>query len=591
MGYTFKANDVLDFARTIGADTHQKGDELFFRYCPKCRGGRGDTDTFSVNLENGTFKCFRATCDYHGHFVELARDFDYDLGFGEKRVYKKLPQKPFVVRDEAIAYMATRGIGEAVCRKYEITSRKDNKNVIVFPFFDEQGVLRFVKYRNAKFRKGIDKNKEWSETDTMPIPFGMKQCQGFDRLVITEGQIDSLSLAECGIKNAVSVPTGATGFTWVTNCYDWISKFKEIIVFGDNEHGKITLADGLRARLSMTIKVVRRKDYLGEKDANDILLKYGKSAVVRAVESAEVPKLENVKDLSTVQNVDLNSLQKIKTNIPTVDKIIGGLVMGQLIVLTGKRGEGKSTFMSQLVCEALEQQETVFIYSGELADYHFKRWIDYQLAGPDNVRGSLNPYGDFEYTLSESALNAITTWYRGRAYIYDNSWIPENENELESLPDTIEKAIKQYGIRLVCIDNLMTAMETVNDNTQLNLAQSNFVGKLKKIAVKYDVAVILIAHPRKSREDITNDDVSGSSDITNKADVVMSYQRVDGSDTCNGKLFITKNRLFGKYAVGDRAILLRYDDATKRIFAEGGDSHHYSWETVKSAAEDTDWMI
>lgn len=591
MAYTFKSSDVLDFARAIGADTHQKGNELFFRYCPKCRGGRGDKDTFSVNLENGTFKCFRATCDYHGHFVELARDFDYDLGFGEKRVYKKLPQRPVVVRDEAIAYMATRGIGEAVCRKYEITSRKDNKNVIVFPFFDDQGVLRFIKYRNAKFRKGIDKNKEWSEAETMPIPFGMKQCEGFDRLVITEGQIDSLSLAECGIKNAVSVPTGATGFTWVTNCYEWISKFKEIIVFGDNEHGKITLADGLRARLSMTIKVVRRKDYLGEKDANDILLKYGKAAVIRAVESAEVPRLENVKDLSTVQNVDLNNLQKIKTNIPTIDKVIGGLVMGQLIVLTGKRGEGKSTFMSQIVCEALEQNETVFIYSGELADYHFKRWLDYQLAGPSNVRGSLNPYGDFEYTLSESALEAITTWYRGRAYIYDNSWIPENENELESLPDTIEKAIKQYGIRLVCIDNLMTAMEAVNDNSQLNLAQSNFVGRLKRIAVKYDVAIILIAHPRKSREDITNDDVSGSSDITNKADVVMSYQRVDGSDTCNGKLFVTKNRLFGKYATGDKAVLLRYDDATKRIFAEGGDNRHYGWENAKPVVEDTDWMI
>ena len=592
MGYTFKANDVLDFARSIGADVHQKGDELFFRYCPKCRGGRGDKDTFSVNLENGTFKCFRSSCDYHGHFVELARDFDFDLGFGEKRVYKKLPQKPIKVRDEAISYMASRGISEAVCRRYEITSRKDNKNVIVFPFYDDQGILQFVKYRNAKFRKGIDKNKEWSEADTMPIPFGMKQCSGFDQLVITEGQMDSLSLAECGIENAISVPTGANGFTWITNCYDWISKFQEIIVFGDNEHGKITLADGLKARLSMTIKVVRRKDYLGEKDANDILLKYGKAAVIRALKSAEVPRLENVKDLSTVQNIDLNSLQKIKTNIPAIDKVIGGLVMGQLIVLTGKRGEGKSTFMSQLVCETLEQNETVFIYSGELADYHFKRWLDYQLAGPENVRGIPNQYGDFEYTLSEHALNAITEWYRGRAYIYDNSWIPDDLREIESLPDTIEKAIKQYGVRLVCIDNLMTAMETVSDNSQLNLAQSNFVGKLKKIAVKYDVAIILVAHPRKSNDSITNDDVSGSSDITNKADVVMSYQRVDGSESCDGKLFVTKNRLFGKYAVGDKAVLLRYNDATKRIFPDGGGTRKYGWEKLLISDEDNyEWIL
>ena len=591
MGYTFKSSDVLDFARAIGADVHQKGDELFFRKCPKCHGGRGDKDTFSVNLEKGTFKCFRATCDYHGHFVELARDFDFDLGFGEKRVYRKLPQKPIVVRDSAIAYMATRGISESTCRRYEITSQRDNPNIIVFPFYDDQGVLQFVKYRNAKFRKGIDHNKEWSETDTMPIPFGMKQCVGFDQLVITEGQMDSLSIAECGIKNAVSVPTGATGFTWITNCYEWISRFKEIVVFGDNENGKITLADGLRARLTMTIKVVRRKDYLGEKDANDILLKYGKGAIVRAVESAEIPRLENVKDLSTVENVDLNKLQKIKTNIPTVDKVIGGLVMGQLIVLTGKRGEGKSTFMSQLVCEALEQNESVFIYSGELADYHFKRWLDYQLAGRQNVKGTMNVYGEFEYALSEHALEAISRWYRGRAYIYDNSYLPQDENELESLLDTLAKVVKQYGVRLICIDNLMTAMETVRDNTQLNLAQSNFVGQLKKLAIKYDVAIILVAHPRKSNEAITNDDVSGSSDITNKADVVMAYQRVDNSDSCNGKVFVTKNRLFGKYAVGDKAIPLFYDDATKRIFHAGGENRHYGWENIAQTVDENSWMI
>lgn len=591
MSYEFKTQDVLDFARSIGADTHQKSDELFFRFCPKCKGGGKDKDTFSVNLKTGAFKCFRSSCDYHGHFVELARDFDYDLGFGEKRVYRKLPQKAIVVRNEAVAYMATRGISETICRKYEITARNDNRNIIVFPFYDDQGVLQFVKYRNSKYRKGIDKNKEFSETDAMPIPFGMKQCEGFDRLIITEGQIDSLSVAECGLKNAVSVPTGATGFTWLANCWDWITKFQEIVVFGDNEHGQITLADTLRARLPQTIKVVRRKDYLGEKDANDILLKYGKQAIITAVENAEIPRLENVKDLSTVQNVDLNSLQKIKTNIPSIDKVIGGLIMGQLIVLTGKRGEGKSTFMSQLVCEALEQGENVFIYSGELADYHFKRWLDYQLAGDDFVKPLMNPYGEFEYSLDANALNAITEWYKGRAYIYDNSWVPDDMAEIESLPDTIEKAIKQYGIRLVCIDNLMTAMETINDNTQLNLAQSNFVGRLKKIAIKYDVAIILVAHPRKSNEELRNDDVSGSADITNKADVVMSYQRVD-SDNCDGKLTVTKNRLFGKYAIGDKAVLLFYSDSTKRIFCSGEDNRHYGWEKKLGQVEmDDSWIL
>lgn len=160
MSYEFKVEDAYGLARAIGADIHEKGDELFFKYCPQCRGGGNrDKNTFSVNLKSGLFKCFRASCDYHGHFVELARDFDYDLGFGEKRVYRKLPQKPVVVRNGAIEYMAKRGISSEICRKYELTTRTDNKDILVFPFYDETGTLQFVKYRNMKFRKGIDKTK------------------------------------------------------------------------------------------------------------------------------------------------------------------------------------------------------------------------------------------------------------------------------------------------------------------------------------------------------------------------------------------------------------------------------------------------
>lgn len=574
MSYEFKKDDVLEFAYSNGHETKTKGDELFFKWCPYCSGGYKDKETFSINLNTGAFKCFRSSCDKHGHFVELARDFDFKLEFDQPRAYRKLSQKEIEVRDAAVAFMASRGISEETCRRYKITTKKKEPSIIVFPFYDDHGILQFVKYRNSKYNgKG---NKEWCEKDTMPIPFGMMQCEDFGRLVITEGQMDSLSVAECGIKNAVSVPTGATGFTWLANCWEWISGFEEVVVFGDCEKGKITLADTLRARLKQTVRVVRKQDYLGEKDANDILLKYGKQAVITAVENAEIPKIENVKDLALVESVDLNALPRIKTNIADIDRLIGGLVMGQVVLLTGKRGNGKSTFMSQLVCEALEQGEPVFVYSGELADYHFKRWIDYQIAGPKNINQRLNEFGDYEYTISDQTIQKISDWYRGKAYIYDNDYIPDGEDEMESLIETIEKVIRQYGVRLICIDNLMTAMETVSEQNQLYLAQSKFVGKLKRIAKKFDVAVVLVAHPRKSKDNFDNDDVSGSADITNRVDVVMSYQRVDNEEF-DSQLLITKNRLFGRYANGEKAIKMYYSPSSKRIFTSDSE-RCYGWE-------------
>ena len=581
MSYTFKSSDVWDFAHAAHADCKQKGDELYFTHCPRCHGGNGkDKETFSINLTSGAFSCFRASCDYHGHFVELARDFNFQLDFGEPKNYRKLPQRPIVSTPPAVEFLEKRGISREITEKYKITVRKDNPNIAVFPFYDENNVLQFIKYRQINYSgKG---NKEWCEKDTRPILFGMAQCSDFETLIITEGQIDSLSVAECGIPNAVSVPTGALGFTWLPFCLDWVSKFKEVIVFGDCEKGKITLVETLQTRLPQKVKAVRICDYLGEKDANDILRKYGKSAIIKAVENAEVPQLSNVKSLSKVKAVDLNKLPKIYSGIDEVDKVTGGLAMGQLVLITGKRGKGKSTFMSQIICEALEQQQTIFAYSGELADFHFKRWLDLQLAGDKYIDAERNSYGVLEYSLSQNVIDKINTWYTDRAYIYDNTYIPPN-GELETLPETIEKAIKQLNVNVICIDNLMTAMEYDGDN--LYNAQSNFVTKLKSIANKYNVLVILVAHRRKNSGEELNDDVSGSGDVTNRADIIMAYEASPDGEP-KGKVTISKNRLTGRLAVGDSAIYLDYAPGCKRITGEYGKGKHYGWEYIHTQQDE-----
>lgn len=600
MGYLFDSADVREFARAGNYETREKGDELEFKYCPYCNGGSSrDTYTFSVNLISGVFKCLRASCDHDGHFVELCRDFDFRLEFEEPKIYKQLPQRQIDSTIGAIEYMKNRGISEEITRKYQLTTQKGNPKVLVFPFYDETGKLVAAKYRKTDFKKGIDKNKEWFEKDTQPILFGMKQCVGFDRLIITEGQIDSLSVAEAGYDNAVSVPTGASGFTWLRNVYVWISQFKEVLVFGDCEHGKMTLLDTLIARLpkNIIVKAVRIKDYLGEKDANDILRKYGVRAIRACIDNATVPKLDNVKQLADVESVDLNKMDKILTGITGIDRVIRGMAMGQLVILTGKRGEGKSTFMSQMVCTALQENRSVFVYSGELADFHFKRWLDLQLAGIRHIKESQDQWGQSQYYIEPETAKQISDWYRNRAYIYDNNFIVDGA-EFESLPETIEKVIQQYNVQMICIDNLMTAMERVIEQSNLYLAQSNFVGKLKAIATKYQVVIILVAHPKKANADSYQDDndlVAGSSDITNKADIILKYSRAAENDEgYNSIIKVTKNRIAGKLLMkNEDAVKVFYDDRSKRITDINDNQYYgqivYGWEKANvftSSVED-----
>lgn len=578
MGYEFQERDLLGLAEKLGAETRRKGDELFFKWCPYCHGDGHDKDTFSVNVSTGLYKCFRSGCDRHGHFVQLARDFGYPLDMGDTpRKYRELPQRPLKVKEQAVRYLEGRGISRTVTERYHISARKDNENVLVFPFYDENHTLRFVKYRKTDFDKERDKNKEWCEKDTMPILFGMDQCQDFSRLVITEGQIDSLSVAEAGIPNAVSVPNGARGFTWIENCWDWVAKFPEVVVFGDCERGKITLVDELSRRLRCKLRVVRQEDYLGEKDANAILQRYGPEAIRQAVHNAQVLPVNHVVRLADVESVDLNDLERIRTGFSNLDRVVDGFFMGQLVLLTGKRGEGKSTLMGQLMAEALNQGYKVLAYSGELPGYQFKRWLDFQLAGPQNVLTTYNVYSDPRYSLEEDTVQRLNRWYYDNAFLYDNNSL--NGDEYESLLETIEKTIQRYGVKLVCVDNLMTAIDVVSADSQY-IQQSQFVRSLKQIAVRYNVVVLLVAHPKKTDGKVTdNDAVSGSSDITNRADIVLSYVKNAEGESPGGKVFVMKNRMTGKLALGDGAVAMEYEPSSKRIYQAGSSpSYKYDWE-------------
>lgn len=591
--YEFKREDAYEFARASGIQTKQRGDELQFLYCPYCNGGKNrDRGTFAINLISGQFKCLRSSCSVSGNMLTLVAEFSwFSLGndvdayyqTGRNQRYRKFKKMQAIKpKSAAITYLESRKITAATAEKYQITVQSKHENVLVFPFLDEKGVMQFIKYRKTDFNPERDNNKEWCEANCKPILFGMNQCNLENKtLVLTEGQLDSLSVTEAGIENAVSVPTGKNGFTWVPYCWDWLQNFDTLIVFGDCENGVITLVDDMQRRFRGTVKVVRQQDYKGCKDANEILKKYGREAVRKAVEQAEAIPIQQVKQLSDVKAVDLFSLPKIPTGIESLDRVLsGGIYLGQTVILTGKRGEGKSTLGSQILANALNEGGTVFAYSGELPDYFFKRWIDFQIAGKHNVIDRAGPAGTVNYFIPKEKVNKISEWYQDRAYLFDNQ--STEDDELGDLLEIMEKAVQQYGVQLLLLDNLMTALD-VGMSVDLYRAQSKFVDKLVKIAKRQQVAVILVVHPRKNSFGADdNDSVSGSADITNKVDVVMTYKRGKELPENERILAVSKNRLTGKLAAGEKALTLYYDEASKRISDNTGDfTRCYGWEADK----------
>lgn len=593
--YEFKLEDAKRFALEQGIKTFVKGDQLHFMQCPYCRNMTDKKNKFAISIRTGQFNCLRASCGAKGNMLTLAKDFGFSLGrevneyygIGRQRHYRVFKKKLNIeVKDAAIEFMQKRMISAEVTKKYQIST--DKNGMIIFPFLDESGTLQFVKYRNPDPKE--KESKEWAEKDCKPILFGMHQCNlDNDTLILTEGQIDSLSVTEAGFENAVSVPTGAKGFTWVPHCWNWMQNFKKIIVFGDHENGIITLYNEMVDRFKFKVWHVRPEDYKDCKDANDILRKYGKEQIRICIENAVQLPIPRAMDLSKVENVDPNDIEKLPTGLNCIDDLLfGGLPFGQLILLTGKAGDGKSTLASQLMLSALQYGYKCFAYSGELPNYLFKSWIDFQAAGASNTYEIWSKWThERPRAVKTKALEKITKWYSGKFWLYDNS--ASFLDEEDGLISLMQQLIIQYGVRVFLVDNLMTALDLEKDLiAEKYEKQSLMIKKLARIALQYGVLIILIAHKRKDNGYAeVNESISGSLDIVNLASIVLSYERpsnrrleIDDTVTEDDRILkVTKNRLFGK--IDNWGFVMKYDPNSKRIYTNPFElDRKYAWEEV-----------
>lgn len=590
--YEFNPDDAWRFAREAGIECRVKGTELHFKYCPYCRGGENrDTNTFAISLEpdkKGAFNCKRGSCRVKGNMITLMKDFDFfSLGDGiddyylQRERYIKFVRRKIETKCQAVKYMQSRGIPEEITRKYEITVHKKKPNVIVFPFVDDKNDLWYIKYRDIAYTKDSAGSKEWCEPNRKPILFGMNHCNFENHtLVMTEGQIDSLSCTAAGIENAVSVPLGKNGFTWIPYCFNFLGRFDELIIFGDYENGEISLLDGMKNHFHGTVKHVRPEDYLDCKDANEILIKYGADQIRKCIKNAVELPVEGLKKMAEIQKIRLGDLDRMDTGIAKLDQLCP-FYFGELIVLTGAAGDGKSTMASQWATMAIDQGYPTMMYSGEMPTWLVKNWMDLQIVG----RHNLNDYNDIE----EGTYKRMVEWsmYQ-KLYVYD---VEEEENGQDKLLDVLMKGIQKYGIRFIVLDNLMTAMD-YNDNLELNEAQTVFTKKLANIAQNHNVLIVLIVHPRKSKTGyFSNEDIAGSSNITNRAHKTIRYSRPQTKDGLapewDRELTVLKDRLTG-HIITD-GIPLYFQEKTKRI-SDKPDAFGWKlgWETDEDGFADAD---
>ena len=91
--YEFNPEDARAFAKSLGIQVRERGDELHFKKCPYCGNRTNDKETFAINMRTGQFKCLRSSCGATGNMITLSQDFDFSLGTEVDEYYR--PRKSF----------------------------------------------------------------------------------------------------------------------------------------------------------------------------------------------------------------------------------------------------------------------------------------------------------------------------------------------------------------------------------------------------------------------------------------------------------------------------------------------------------------
>jgi len=283
-----------------------------------------------------------------------------------------------------------------------------------------------------------------------------------------------------------------------------------------------------------------------------------------------------------------DSFVSLDTGILELDRMLGGLQEGMLTILTGKQGEGKSTFAGQLALSAIQQDKGVCFYSGELAAPTFIEWILSQAAGSEYSETYVDKYGKERHEASMAIVPTINTWLGKKLWLYDNT--VSGASEAQSIIALFRELRRLYGCELFIVDNLMTVSQTKGKGIDYQSVQSMFVGDLINFSQQSNSHVILVAHPRKGEEGDYNERVSGLLEITNRSSNVMTIERLrkdkkekmirDGeieSPATSNLLYISKNRRYGDTGY----IELTFDKLSRRFFPSMTPEYvRYGWERL-----------
>ncbi len=453
--------------------------------CPLCSHTRKPENRklkcASYDWERGLGTCHNCDTSFQLHTYERRGEVT--------KFYEKPPRiEVESVSTKVESWFKSRGISKKTLDDLMITEGVEwmpqtgkEENTIQFNYFIGDELVN-VKYRdgrkNFKLYKGAEK-----------VFYNIDATVGHDSVIIVEGEMDVCAIHESGFKSVVSVPNGATlntnNLEYLDNCIDYFEDKEKIIIAVDTDEAGIALQTELVRRFGAEVSWV--VDFGDCKDANEYLIKYGATSLSSILKTAKPVPLENVVTFNDIEDEVIEFVKNgfkrgYQIGLENFDNIFSTYT-GQFITVTGIPSSGKSDFVDQMVVgyNKLYGWKTAF-------------------ASPENAPTYLHAHKLMRKIWGNMpTINDINTgkWTEVAETVNENFFFIDMEKyNLEEVLSKGAELVKRKGIKCLVIDpyNKIRSNDSLSD---VNVYTMEYLSKIEVFAKKYDVLVIIVAHPTK----------------------------------------------------------------------------------------------
>ncbi len=448
------------------------------------------------------------------------------------------PTKSTPLVTPTIVALPSRGLRKDTCQKfgYGIVKR-NNKTYQVAPYTDSKGVVVGQKIRSP------EKKFAWSGTAKGVQLFGQSLWKaGGKRLIITEGEIDAMSVSQIQDNKwpVVSVQNGAAGAeASIRAQLEYVSSFERVdICFDADEPGQ-------KAAIAVALLLPPGKAHitrLSKKDPNEYLVEGQGEALKTALWNSQPYRPDGIISVSDVK-ADTPSLSEIM-DYPWENQTteLLGRRFGELMIHTSGSGMGKSTVMREMVhYDIYAGNRPGLMFLEENAIQTVQSLVALELNKPVRrifaaraVNAARKKQGrkpiefDIKDNLTDKEYAAALAKLRETGLsLYDHF----GSVDQQSLIQKMEYMVKALGCRVIYLDHLsivISGLESGNERKDIDVLMTNLRSFVERTQCRVEAVCHLTkpdGTPYEEGGQISLKDLRGSGSLYHLADGVLGYER------------------------------------------------------------------